>query len=225
MTFTKTGADDFVITRRRKKYRFTRFNELANCFHLDEWEKVHQKYLSNGSVVAEIGAGSALFLVEQAKLFPDKVFVAVDIKSDRLYRGGRAADEADIYNIYFVRSDIARLSEVFPVHSVDELWLTFSDPYPRNSDRRHRLTHERFLKLYEKVLSADGVLHFKTDSDGLFDFSLDSLRQSHWAITEQTRDLHGSDLAENYKVMTSYEERFVSEGLKIKFLSAVPPKK
>jgi len=137
-----------------------------------------------------------------------------------LYQGARKATEDKIGNIYFVRSRVEEISQIFLTNSVSEIWLTFSDPYPRKSDVKHRLTYKRYLELYKEILGKDGVLHFKTDSEPLFDYSVDSLQKNGWRITEISRDLHTSDLSDSYKIMTSYESRFVNEGKKIYYLTA-----
>jgi len=208
--------NDLVITRRRKKYKFAKFNELANCFQFDEWIR-DGKIDSGEKVIVEIGAGSALFLVELAKLHPKDIFIAVDIKSDRLYRGAKRATEEKIDNIIFVRSDIWHITELFAKNSIDEIWLTFSDPYPRKSDAKHRLTHSRFLEMYKKILKKRGILYFKTDSQKLFDWSLQQFEQNSWDVINISRDLHNSQLPNEYKIMTTYEEKFTHEGKPIYF--------
>ncbi|MDR2524069.1 MAG: tRNA (guanosine(46)-N7)-methyltransferase TrmB [Candidatus Nomurabacteria bacterium] len=215
-----SAADDFVITRRRKKYKFARFDEFSNCYHLDEWI-AGAPPMPGKKLIVEIGAGSALFLVELARRYPDNFYIAIDIKGDRLYRGARAALEQGIANIVFVRSEIQHLGEIVPAHSVDEIWLTFSDPYPRKSDARHRLSAPRYLELYRQVLHR-GVLHFKTDNQPLFDWSVEQFGASGWKIGAMTRDLHGSDLPDEYKIMTSYEQKFTEQGLPIFYLDATP---
>ena len=206
-------TEELYITRRRKKYKFAKFNELSNCFQLENWNS--ELIDSDKKLVVEIGAGSALFLVELAKLHPENFYIAVDIKSDRLYRGARQADELKLTNIVFVRSDIWHICDILPGDTVDEIWLTFSDPYPRKSDARHRLTAVRFQELYKKILKPDGLLHFKTDNQPLFDWSLEQFADNGWTTGNMSRDLHESDLSDEYKNMTSYEQKFSNEGLPI----------
>jgi tRNA threonylcarbamoyl adenosine modification protein (Sua5/YciO/YrdC/YwlC family) len=153
--------EDFVITRRRKLYNFARFDEYSTCFHFDEWlnSAAHSELVKNlagsdpAKVVVEVGAGSALFSVELAQRYPERTFIAIDIKGDRLYQGAREADKLGLENVYFVRADIARITEIVPPHSVQEIWLTFPDPWPPKSDARHRLTAPRYLEYYSQVLA------------------------------------------------------------------------
>ena len=214
--------EDFVISRRRKQFRFAKFAEFASCFQLAEWLKVRDDLLEgDNDLVVEIAAGSALFSVELARRRLKTIFVAVDIKSDRLYRGARRAAELGLENIYFVRSDIAKIAEIIPPRRACEIWLTFPDPQPPARDAKHRLTAPRFLALYQQILRADGVLNFKTDSAPLFDWSLEQLALAGWQTKFITRNLHTAAAPDEAKIMTSYEARFVDAGLKISYIQAV----
>jgi tRNA (guanine-N7-)-methyltransferase len=223
----KSHPEDFVISRRRKLYKFARFDEYSTCFHIDEWltSTARTVLIENGNeLVVEIGAGSALFSVELARRHPEKTFVAVDIKGDRLYQGAREAEKLSLKNIYFVRSDIARITEVIPPHSVSEIWLTFPDPYANadqtalsKSDAKHRLTAPRYLAYYREILKPDGVLNFKTDNAPLFDWSLEQFAANGWKTEFVTRDLHNSDVEDDVKITTSYEKRFMAENLPIHY--------
>lgn len=210
--------EDFVITRRRKLYKFAKFDELDTCFHLEEWLERRDEIVSDDrDLTVEIGAGSALFSVELARRHPERLFVAADIKGDRLYQGAREAARLELTNIYFVRSDIARINEVIPDTRAHEVWITFPDPYPRKPDAKHRLTAPRYLDYYRQLLQPNGILNFKTDSNKLFEWSLEQFATEGWHQLCMTRDLHASDASDESKTMTSYEKRFASEGLMINF--------
>jgi len=213
-------ADNFVLSRRRKLYKFAKFDEYPNCFHLDKWKEFFAgSFLAKEKdIVLEVGAGSALFSVELARRFPEKTFIAVDIKSDRLYQGARETEKLELDNIYFVRSDIAKINEIAPPHSVSEIWLTFPDPWPPKSGARHRLTAPRYLAYYRELLSKEnGILHFKTDDAPLFEWSLEQFKENHWQSEFITCDLHSSDASDEAKITTNYEKRFMAEGLKISY--------
>lgn len=209
-------ASDFIITRKRKKYKFARFAELPQCYEADEFSKdVLEFYAKQSQIVVELGAGTGSFLVEQARNNPESFFVAVDVKADRLYAGARVADELRLTNIVFVRAHAEQLVDIFPERSVAVLWLTFSDPFPKKRHTKHRMTHPKFLQIYRKILSKSGVMHFKTDNHALFDWSLEQFVGKELTLRRLSYDLHNSDLPEQYKIMTTYEKRFVGEGLPI----------
>ena len=229
----RNHPEDFIITRRRKLYKFAHFDEYPTCFQFDEWKtflarnapakenhSLQGRFLQKGrEIVVEIGAGSALFSVELARRHPKKLFIAVDIKSDRLYQGACAAAKLDLENIYFIRADIAQITEIIPPHSASEIWLTFPDPWPPKSDARHRLTAPRYLKLYREILARNvpAKIHFKTDNLSLFEWSLEQFTANGWKIEFITRDLHNSDAPDDAKITTSYEQKFIAQRLKINY--------
>lgn len=216
------NPNDFVIARRRKKYRFAQFHNASNCFELENWKQQVLPTLS-GDIVVEIGAGTGLFLVELARRHPEQTFIALDVKGDRLQKGGRSAQETGVRNIYFVRARADQLDEVVAPHSVQSLWLTFSDPFPKKRDTKRRLTYRRFLEMYKNALVDNGVLFQKTDDHPLFDWSLEQLVTSDWRIHQLSFDLHDSALLDDYKILTTYESRWIAEGRTIHFVSAVRP--
>lgn len=211
------NPDDYVITRKRKKYRFAVFANSPLCFEMDEWDADHQVD------VLEVGAGTALFLVEQAAMAPEQQFVAVDVKADRLQKGALLAEERGLTNICFVRARADQLAECIRPNSLKRIWVTFPDPFPKKRAAKHRLTHVRFLEVYRTLLGRGGSLCFKTDAHELFDWSIEELVAHKWRVGELTFDLHESQLDASYKLMTTYERRFVAEGLPIQFLRAAPP--
>lgn len=211
---------DFIITRKRKLYKFALFNNSSICFEFNDWNPERTE-VDN----LEIGAGTGLFSECLALKNPNKKFVAIDVKADRLVKGAQQAENDQLRNIRFLRARADQLLEAFAPHSIKYIWITFPDPYPKKRNAGRRLTHPTFLKIYKELLREDGALYFKTDAKELFDWSLEQLVAEGWQIQRLSFDLHESDLNENYKVMTTYERRFVSEGLKINFVKALPPKK
>jgi tRNA (guanine-N7-)-methyltransferase len=210
------SAEEFIIKRKRKKYKFARFAEFENCFEASEFTGDRlSEFRLDWPLVVELGAGSALFSVELARQTPDKRFIAVDVKADRLMKGAGAALEQGVGNIVFVRAHANQLPEVFTESSIDELWLTFPDPFPKKRHTKHRMTHPRFLRQYRNLLKSNGIFHFKTDNHDLFHWSLEQFVAEKLHLTRLTFDLHDSDFPDDYKIMTTYEKRFVAEGLPI----------
>ncbi|NCU30411.1 tRNA (guanosine(46)-N7)-methyltransferase TrmB [Candidatus Saccharibacteria bacterium] len=212
--------DDFVIVRKRKKYRFAQFANTRNCYELVQWQKLDKK---SSEIVLEVGAGTGLFLVELATLHPEKTYIALDVKADRLQKGGREAESRGLNNIFFVRSRADQLLQVVSAGSVQELWLTFSDPFPKKSDAKRRLTAPNFLEIYKKALVfKNAELYMKTDSHALFDWSLEQFAAHNWQIQQLTNDLHESNLEDEYKIMTTYEKKWTQQNLPIYFVSVAP---
>lgn len=208
--------NDFVITRKRKKYRFAVFANSPLCFETEEWPST---FVPD---ILEMGAGTALFSAALAEAAPGKKFVAVDVKADRLQTGARYVEERRLENIRFLRARADQLPQLLTPHSLEKIWITFPDPFPKDRAAKHRLTHPTFLSMYHQLLRPDGALFFKTDAKNLFEWSLEQLVAQKWQLQELSFDLHGSELSENYKIMTSYEKRFTEEGMKINFLKATP---
>ncbi|HSX27918.1 MAG TPA: tRNA (guanosine(46)-N7)-methyltransferase TrmB [Candidatus Saccharimonadales bacterium] len=213
------NTDNLFITRKRKKWKFAHFDEWPNCVTLDQVQPSQWQQ----PLVVEIAAGTADLSVGLAAQRPEAHFVAVDIKSDRLYTGAKFALEHHLHNITFVRAHMSHLTEIFLPGGISELWLTFPDPFPRKKQAKHRLTHPQFLQQYAKVLRGDGVLRFKTDNRDLFLWSLEQLVAEGWQLAELTFDLHDSALPEAYKITTAYERRFIAEGIPINYVTLRPP--
>jgi tRNA (guanine-N7-)-methyltransferase len=211
------NPEDFIITRKRKKYKFALFHNLATCFEVNEWRK------ETPIDVLEMGAGTGLFSVELASAAAQKQFLAVDVKADRLQAGARVADTRKLSNLRFLRARADQLSELISARSLEKIWVTFPDPFPKSRAAKHRLTHPQYLKLYAELLKTNGALYFKTDAKDLFEWSLEQLVNEKWKLEELSFDLHESDLSLEYKIKTTYETRYVREGLKINFVKATPP--
>ena len=207
------NPDDFVITRKRKKYKFAKFHNAENCFEFDDWKK---QFID----VVELGAGTGLFSVELANRYPDKSFVAVDVKADRLQKGAYEALERGLTNLSFVRARADQIDELFPQNSVETIWLTFADPSPRVRSAGRRMTHPTYLKKYKNLLKTKGSFIVKHDNLEFFEWSLEQLVVEKWNISELSFDLHDSNLSDDYKIMTSYETRWISDGRITKLVRA-----
>lgn len=159
----------------------------------------------------EVGMGKGKFLMELAQRHPEINYVGIERYSSVLLRGLQKREELDLSNIWFLCIDARQLAEVFEEGEVERIYLNFSDPWPKDRHAKRRLTSPEFMAVYDKILTADGQVEFKTDNEGLFDYSLESIPQAGWRIEASTRDLHHSPMAEG-NVMTEYEEKFASKG-------------
>lgn len=211
------NPDDFVIVRKRKKYKFAKFHNAENCFEFDEWRDFYQQHQPGVSRL-EIGAGTGLFSVELAARYPDKLFAAIDVKADRLQKGAYIALEKGLDNIYFIRARADQISDLFTLSTLANIWVTFPDPFPKKRAAGRRLTHPYFLRRYAQLLQPGGELLFKHDDRDFFCWSLEQLVAEKWQITGLSFDLHESSLDDEYKIMTTYEQRWLNEGKAINFV-------
>lgn len=209
------NPDDFIIARKRKKYKFALFANSPLCYEFDEWQQQPVD-------VVEVGAGNGLFSVELATRYPHQQFVALDIKGDRLQRGARQAEVLGLTNVRFLRARADQLSELFAAGSLSSVWVTFPDPFPRKHSAGRRLTNPRFLESYRMLLRPEGQLYLKHDNRDFFHWSLEQLVAEGWRIDELSFDLHESELADDYKILTTYEKRWLGEGLVTNFVKANP---
>ncbi len=188
------------------------FNKLKGNWRTDFFNNNHE-------IVVEIGCGKGDYTIGMANLFPNKNFIGVDIKGSRLWKGSTLAEEAGLTNAAFLRNFVENLEENFAPAEVNEIWITFPDPRPKKGDIKKRLTSERFLNLYESLIKPGGVVHFKTDDEDLFTYTLELLQSRQANNLVHTYDLYNSDLQHHtLNIQTTYEKRFISEGMTIKYL-------
>lgn len=211
----RLDPNEFMITRRRKKYKFALYHNNPLCFELDEWRG------QPAPRVLEVGAGTGLFSVELARTNPDKRFLAVDVKADRLQTGARRAVDLGLNNIQFLRARVDQLDDVIKPDSLSTIWVTFPDPFPKERYAKHRLTHPTFLRIYHSLLGVEGALRFKTDARALFYWSLETLVENKWIITDLSFDLHESNAPYDTKIMTTYEQRYMGEDKPINYVAAI----
>ena len=171
-------------------------------------------------ITAEFACGRGEYSIGLAKLFPERNYVGVDVKGDRLWQGSTLAVDENITNVAFLRAQILTIEAFFAEAEVDEIWLTFPDPRQRNRDIKRRLTNSRFLDMYKKILKPEGTFRFKTDNTLLFNYTLQELRLRNDILElETTYDLYQSHLREEcFDIKTRYEEMFSAKGELIKYL-------
>ena len=216
-------TEQLFVVRKRKRWKFAHFDQWPNCFQADEvspdfWPTY---FGAIRPLTVEIGAGAADLSLGLARRSSARNFVAADVKSDRLYTGAKAALSESLENVAFVRTQLREMEQLFAPHSIQELWMTFPDPFPRQKQAKHRLTHPKFLEIYTKLLTSDGVLRFKTDNRELFLWSLKQLVAQGWRLRELSFDLHQSDLPDDCKITTHFERKYQEKGVAINYVSAV----
>ena len=205
---------------RKKKHGAER---IAACAHLliENTERLKEDPQADFAVKRplwlEIGCGKGNFACGMSAAHPEVNFIAMERVADvaclALEKAERSADERPD-NLRFLIGNAENLTEWFPPHSIDCLYLNFSDPWPKKGHAKRRLTHRVFLERYKTVLKEGGILRFKTDNVGLFDFSLEQFAEMGLEMRDLTRDLHNSPQNKG-NVMTEYEKNFSEKGFPI----------
>ena len=181
--------------------------------------------MAGAQVFLEIGAGKGGFACGMAKANPTAAYFAMEKVTDCVVLAAEKAMETKEErgdNLRFVVDTADNLLKIFAPGTVDALFLNFSDPWPKKGHAKRRLTHRRYLALYMNLLRDGGVIRFKTDNDGLFDFSLEEIEAMGLTLDKMTRDLHSSEWCEG-NVMTEYETAFSSKGVLINMLELHKP--
>lgn len=163
----------------------------------------------------EIGMGKGQFLLTLAKQNPDINYIGIERYSSVLYRALEKIDSeefCELKNVRFICMDAMEIPEVFELGEVEKIYLNFSDPWPKKRHARRRLTSTCFLEQYDKILTKEGVVEFKTDNRPLFEFSLEQVQEAGWELVASTFDLHHDEEMNVGNVMTEYEEKFSGMG-------------
>lgn len=183
-----------------------------------KWAASHFK--NNNPIIIELACGRGEYTVALAQAYPDKNFIGVDVKGARIWMGASYALETNLTNAAFLRTRIEQIHLFVGAEEVDEIWITFPDPFLRESKDKKRLTSSRFLNLYKNILKKGGIMHLKTDSSVLYDFTIETLQEYEGAnIIYQNNDIYASDLAfKELSFKTYYEGTHLEAGKKIKYV-------
>jgi len=208
-----------------KLRRFAEIETFANVLQLDEgkpfkgcWSARH--FGNDKPLILELACGKGEYTVNLAKLFPEKNFIGIDYKGNRIWRGAKTALEEGISNVAFLRIQIENLLDYFAEGEVSEIWITFPDPQPQISREKKRLTSPRFLEKYRIVFNKEGILHLKTDNDDLHAYTLEKIKELDLNLLSRTEDLYKSDLVnEILSIKTYYEKKYLLHDKNINYLS------
>ena len=174
---------------------------------------------SGSPIQIEVGMGKGKFLMELAAANPNINYVGIEIYSSVLLKAIQKRKDMELPNLWFLRVDARNLADIFGPGEVEKIYLNFSDPWPKDRHAKRRLTSPVFMRVYDKILTPEGVLEFKQDNQALFEYSLESIPSAGWKVEQYTFDLHRSPYAEG-NVMTEYETKFLAEGKPICKLTA-----
>ncbi len=179
----------------------------------------HEIFGNDNPIHIEIGMGKGTYIMECARRNPDINYIGIEKYSSVLLRAiqKREEEENELPNLYFIRMDAEYIEKVFDKDEVDNIFLNFSDPWPKDRNAKRRLTSDRFLKRYENIMKKEGRVTFKTDNIDLFEYSVEMAKECNWNIIAISRDLHKSEYNEG-NIMTEYEKKFSGLGHKINYM-------
>lgn len=179
-----------------------------------------ERFGNDHPIHIEVGCGKGAFITGMAALHPEINYIAIDMQLSVLSYALDKAIAADLPNVQMMLVDGAALSEYFADGEIDQVYLNFSDPWPKGRHEKRRLIYKSFLATYEKILRPEGEIHFKTDNRGLFEYSLVSLANYGMELKKVWLDLHQDEEFATQNVMTEYEQKFSQKGQVIYRLEA-----
>ena len=221
------------------KHKLRQFAELAtfpNVFHHLQTKKevepfeikglwLKDYFKNSNPLVLELGCGKGEYTTAMAAAFKNKNFIGVDLKGNRLWTGAKTALENNMHNAAFLRTRIENIGTAFAPQEVDEIWITFPDPQPQEGRIKKRLTSMPFLARYKQIIKPGGLLHLKTDSALLYQFTLELLQQEGFEILLHSNNLYAEApgfLGEHHELLfntrTHYEKKFSAMGYTINYI-------
>lgn len=187
-----------------------------------KWSEI---FKNNNPITLELGCGKGEYTVGLARKYPNRNFVGVDIKGHRFWRGAKTAQEESIPNVAFLRTRIEFIEKYFDKDEVSELWITFSDPQPKDEKGTKRITSPFYIEMYKNILKPSSIINIKSDSVLLYDLSKEGYLEKGYDIQIDSQDVYGElvdrveeDLRDALEIKTYYEKRWLSEGKKIHFI-------
>lgn len=207
-----------------KLRKFAEIDTFKNVVQLDagkaykgNWAK--EFFQNDKPVVLELACGKGEYTVNLAKLFPEKNFIGIDYKGNRIWRGAKTSLEEGIANVGFLRIQIETILEYFAAGEISEIWITFPDPQPQVSREKKRLTNPTFLERYKTILVPEGIMHLKTDNDGFYAYTVEQIDNQQLPKLKETTDLYHSDLVDDVlSIKTYYEKKYLAVDKNINYV-------
>ena len=216
-----------------KLKKFSELNTFTNVLQpsLNEIQPAHKikgkwnlEFKNDNPIVLELGCGKGEYTIGLAKRNPDTNFIGVDIKGARIWKGAKTMNDQKIENVRFLRTKIDFIEHFFSKDEVSDIWLTFSDPQPKRP--RKRLTSPLFIERYKKFLCPNGTIHLKTDSNLLYNYTLDEIKENNYTIIEKSTNIYSElipratkKLQETLSIQTFYESLWLKENKTIKYIA------
>ena len=182
----------------------------------NKWEDF---FKNENAIVLELACGKGEYALGLGRLYADKNFIGIDIKGNRLWKGAKTALDEKLNNVAFLRIQIDKITDYFAPNEVSEIWITFPDPQLRFSKMKKRLTHPKFLRLYKNVLQPNGVIHLKTDSPELYNFTKKIVYLYQLKLIKDIENIYEeSTLNDALKIKTHYEQLDIANSNKVHYI-------
>lgn len=205
----------------KKLIRFEAIKSFPNVFEYpkDKKGKWHEFFKNTHPLTVELACGKGEYAVGLGRLYPHRNFLGIDIKGNRLWRGAKTALDDGLNNVGFVRSHIDKITDYFEPGEVTEIWITFPDPQLRGSRAKKRLTHPRFLRLYQQILQTGGLVHLKTDSPHLYNFTLAVINLFELELLAYTDQVYAAEsIKTELTIKTHYEGLDIAQSNRIHYI-------
>lgn len=217
-----------------KLQKFKEVKEFENTLELTDFQDPNSEkpkgrwrsdvFKNDNPIVFELACGKGTYTLELARRNPDINYLGIDIKGDRIWKGAKQALDEGLDNVRFMRMYIDHLEEYFAPNEIDDVWITFPDPYPRSPDSNKRLTSPKFLNIYQKVLKPEATIQFKTDSDGLFSFTKKVVRNTGCDVLDLVEDIYQERPDDDLlTIQTHYEKKHLARGRTISYIKFTLP--
>ena len=205
----------------KKLIRFEAIRQFENVLEYPqnmrgEW----QRFFGNDApITLELACGKGEYAVGLGRLHPEENFIGIDIKGNRIWRGAKTALDEKLTNVAFIRSSIDKVTDYFAPAAISAIWITFPDPQLRGSRSKKRLTHPRFLRLYQQILKPGGLVHLKTDSPVLYEFTRTVINLFELSLLYSTNDLYAEkEVSAELQIKTHYEGLDIAGSNRIHYL-------
>ncbi|MEO5948032.1 MAG: tRNA (guanosine(46)-N7)-methyltransferase TrmB [Chitinophagaceae bacterium] len=205
----------------KKLIRFAEIETLPNVLQYpkDIAGNWHSHFSNTNPITLELACGKGEYAVGLGQLYPEKNFIGVDLKGNRIWVGAKKAVQDKLDNVAFLRTQIDQVAEYFSKNEVVEIWITFPDPQLRKSKAKKRLTHPKFLRLYQQILITNGLIHLKTDSPDLYNFTKIVIELYGCTLHTDTDNVYQQEKISNeLKIKTHYESLDIAGSNRIHYL-------
>lgn len=205
----------------KKLIRFEAIRHFPNVLEYPQDMKGKWKefFRNNAPLTLELACGKGEYAVGLARLYTDRNFIGIDIKGNRIWRGAKTALDEGLQHVAFIRSHIDKITDYFAGNEVAEIWITFPDPQLRASRAKKRLTHPKFLRLYQQIIREDGLINLKTDSPDLYQFTLAVIHLFELEVVEQTDHVYQQETVKpELQIKTHYEGLDIAQSNRIHYV-------